>query len=107
MKEFGEDVDRLFREMARLNSALREEKFAVANSVEADEKTTDTTEKTTQIILEEIRKKSDITRIELAEVCGISPNGIKWHLKQMQEKGLIRRIGPDKGGNWEVIETKK
>ncbi|MBQ9394689.1 MAG: hypothetical protein IJU23_04125 [Proteobacteria bacterium] len=81
MKEFGEDVDRLFREMAQLNSALREEKFAVANSVEADEKTTDTTEKTTQkttqIILEEIRKKSDVTRIELTEVCGISPNGIK------------------------------
>ena len=45
--------------------------------------------------------------MELAEACGISPDGVKWHLKQLQTKGLIRRVGPDKGGHWEVIENEK
>ncbi|MBI4668724.1 MAG: hypothetical protein HY747_06000 [Elusimicrobia bacterium] len=39
----------------------------------------------------------------LAEEIRISEDGIKYHLRQMQRKGLVRRIGPDKGGRWEVI----
>jgi ATP-dependent DNA helicase RecG len=64
----------------------------------------DITQETTQIILKAIHKNASVTRKELAELCGISSDGIKWQLKQMQEKGLIRRAGPDKGGHWEVIE---
>lgn len=30
--------------------------------------------------------------------------GIKWQLKQMQQQGFIRRVGPDKGGHWKIIE---
>lgn len=25
-------------------------------------------------------------------------------MKKLQEQGIIRRVGPDKGGHWEVIE---
>jgi predicted HTH transcriptional regulator len=64
---------------------------------------TETTQKTTQKILSLIKQKSDITRQELAEACGISSDGIKWQLKKLQEKGVIRRVGPDKGGHWEII----
>lgn len=31
-------------------------------------------------------------------------NGIKWQLKQMQQQGLTHRVGPDKGGHWEIVE---
>jgi predicted HTH transcriptional regulator len=27
-----------------------------------------------------------------------------YHIKKMKAAGIIRRIGPDKGGHWEVIE---
>ena len=29
---------------------------------------------------------------------------IKYNIRKLREKGIIKRIGPDKGGHWEVIE---
>ncbi|QJR21279.1 hypothetical protein BREVNS_0529 [Brevinematales bacterium NS] len=34
----------------------------------------------------------------------ISEDGVKYHLKILKEKNKIKRIGPDKGGHWEVEE---
>ena len=65
---------------------------------------TETTQKTTEKILECIKQNPFISRKELSELCGITPDGIKWQLNNMQAHGLIIRIGPDKGGHWEVIE---
>ncbi|MBQ4377453.1 MAG: winged helix-turn-helix transcriptional regulator [Bacteroidales bacterium] len=62
------------------------------------------TQKTTQKILSQIKLNPSISREELASKCGISSNGIKYHLRKLREQGLIRRVGPDKGGHWEVIE---
>lgn len=63
-----------------------------------------TTQKTTQKIMGLIRHKPEITRQELAIELGITDSGIKYHLKKMQAKGLIRRVGPDKGGHWKVLQ---
>jgi ATP-dependent DNA helicase RecG len=38
----------------------------------------------------------------LAHFIGISENGIKYHLAKLKEKGSLKRIGPDKGGYWQV-----
>jgi ATP-dependent DNA helicase RecG len=63
-----------------------------------------TAQKTAQKIMSLIRHKPEITRQELAIELGITDSGIKYHLKKMQAKGLIRRVGPDKGGHWEVVQ---
>jgi ATP-dependent DNA helicase RecG len=63
-----------------------------------------TTQKTAQKIIALILKKPEITRQELAVELGISDSGVKYHLKKMQDKGVIRRVGPDKGGHWEVLQ---
>ena len=68
------------------------------------ETTEKTTQKTTEKILECIKQNPFISRKELSELCGITPDGIKWQLKSMQAHGQIIRIGPDKGGHWEVVE---
>lgn len=34
----------------------------------------------------------------------LAQDGIKWQLKQMQQQGLIRRVVPDKGRHWEIVE---
>lgn len=67
------------------------------------ETTQKTTQKTAQKILEEIAKNPFITREELAIVCSISSDGVKWQLKKLQSQCIIRRVGPDKGGHWEII----
>jgi ATP-dependent DNA helicase RecG len=62
-----------------------------------------TTQKTTQKVMGLIRHNPEITRRELAIELGITDSGVKYHLKKMQAQGLIRRVGPDKGGHWEVV----
>ena len=62
------------------------------------------TQKTTQRILEAITKKSDITQKELAVVIGITEDGVKYHITRLRKKGVLKRIGPAKGGYWEVVK---
>ena len=66
-------------------------------------KTTQKTVKTTQKILDVISKEPTISRTKLANICGISPDGVKWQLKKLQGQGKIIHIGPAKGGHWEII----
>jgi ATP-dependent DNA helicase RecG len=46
-----------------------------------------------------------VSRIQIAELLGdISEDGVKYQLAKLKKRGLIRRIGPDKGGRWEVLK---
>ncbi len=56
-----------------------------------------------QKILEEIGKNPGITSNSLAQIVGISERKIKENISKLKEKGLLRRVGPDKGGHWEII----
>ena len=67
-----------------------------------DDSTPRTTQKTTQKLLTLISEDTGITRRQLAEALGITSDGVKYHLQKLQKKGLLRRIGPDKGGRWKV-----
>ena len=71
------------------------------------EKNTRTTQKTTEKLLETIKDNPSASRAILAEVCGISQDGIKWQLKKLQDQGVIRRVGPDKGGHWEIVRSEE
>ena len=57
-----------------------------------------------QQILEEISYNSRISIIQLETTLQIGHTTIKKILKEMQTEGIIRRVGPDKGGHWEIIE---
>ena len=57
---------------------------------------------TTEQVLELIKANPNITRAELSSALDISPSAIQKHIDKL--KGTrIRRIGPDKGGHWEII----
>ena len=60
--------------------------------------------KTREIILDAIKNNPSLTNKELATICGITTDGVYYQLKQMKTSGLIRLVGPDKGGHWEVIK---
>ena len=61
------------------------------------------TEKTTEKIIKAIQNNPYITHRDLAEILGLSEDGIYYNIKKLKQKGLLRRIGPDKGGHWEVL----
>ena len=44
------------------------------------------------------------TRQQLAKATGLTVRGVEWNLKGLKDSGRIRRVGPDKGGHWEVVE---
>lgn len=48
-------------------------------------------------------KNMHITIPELAIIVKISERKIKENIKKLKEKRFLRRIGPDKGGHWEII----
>ena len=63
-------------------------------------------EKTSQI-LDAITANNTITIAMLQEQLNLRNTTLKKMLREMQNVGLIRRVGPDKGGHWEVIEQQK
>ena len=63
----------------------------------------DTLKGTQKTIVEIIIGNPNVTIPEVARQLGLNPRGIAKHFKVLQDKGIIRRVGPDKGGHWEVI----
>ena len=64
----------------------------------------ETTQKTTQKMIELMRSNPTITIESLCKECGLTRDGVNWNIRKLKSAGLIRRIGPDKGGHWEVVE---
>ena len=60
--------------------------------------------KTVDRLLELIRGNPKITFAEMVSAAGISRSAIQKHIKRLKDAQRLRRIGPDKGGRWEVIE---
>ena len=61
-------------------------------------------QKTSQKIVSFMSENPKITRHELSLFLAISEDAVKQHITKLVEKKIIRRIGPDKGGHWEVLE---
>lgn len=148
VKESGEGVDRMFREMSeagnpspeykqvefmvkvRLNSALRDENVTeqkdgqdenreknrvkgtreLGSDQKNDQKLTKWPEKWPEKvcqIIDVLKKDQTITIAKLDALLGLGHTTLKKILREMQNENLIRRVGPDKGGHWEVIEQKE
>ena len=43
------------------------------------------------------------TSVSLAKHFGVNERTIRRDLQFLQAKGIIRRVGPDKGGHWEIV----
>ena len=54
-------------------------------------------------IIKEIRNNPNITLSEIAEKIGVSRRWIATNIKHLQDTGVVKRIGPNKGGHWEII----
>jgi len=66
-----------------------------------------TTEKTREEIIRMIKENPKITTKELANKIGINDKGIEWNIKKLKGSGILKRIGPTKGGHWEIDDAKK
>lgn len=66
---------------------------------------TEDAEKTSEKIINLILQNKEITIQEMAELIGITERSIERSIHNLQQKGKIKRVGPAKGGHWEVIDN--
>ena len=62
-------------------------------------------QKTRESLLNLIATNSKITSTQMAENLGINRSAVSKHLKKLQEENIIKREGPDKGGQWIIIKN--
>ena len=149
VKEFGEGVDRMYRELEVNGAAplsfntddfilkvsvprvIENEEKLIENGdrvieneekvIENGDRVIENEEKVIEKLIEKDRKNENwltenriailrliienpyISKTELSESVGISVNSISRNIEQMRGK-YIRRVGPDKGGFWEIIK---
>lgn len=56
-------------------------------------------------ILELIKDNPYIQRKEMVNRLGIHESSVKRRLASLQERGIIKHIGPNKGGYWKLINV--
>jgi ATP-dependent DNA helicase RecG len=78
-------------------------KTATVSTTETTTKTA--TETTAEKIIRLMRENPRITNKELASACGITEDGVYWNTKKLRKNNIIRRVGGDFGGHWEVLEA--
>lgn len=59
--------------------------------------------KSREKILDLLRAHPEYTTAILARQVGITTKAVEKQLARLKTDGLLRRIGPDKGGKWEVL----
>ena len=133
VKEFGEGVDRMCRELSALG--VREPQYNLvafimkatvcANVLDEGQETTQKNDpETTQIqeidqqgqekgkkrarkgqekILEIIRQDPYISVSSIAEQCEMSVKSVRNLIDGLRADDILARIGPDKGGYWEIL----
>lgn len=57
-------------------------------------------------ILSLIRKNNRYSATAMAEILGMSPQGVRKQIAILKKEERLTRIGPDKGGTWKIIEDR-
>lgn len=110
--EFSSDYDAFFLVLKNLNyNKISSEQGNMTENIhikdndyqETTKKTTKkATKKTTEKIIEIIKENPNISVKEMAEVVGLTTDGVQYHIRNLKAHGVIERVGPDKGGYWQV-----
>ena len=123
VQEFGEGVDRLFREMesaglpdpeyhcdsfilsATIKNAAKPND-SVNDSVNdsINDSVNDSVNKNELKVLELLKKNPSYTREDIKSIIGVSVSTVDRALRGLNNKGKIKRVGSDKTGHWEIIE---
>ena len=57
-----------------------------------------------QSIIEAIIHNPYVSARELSEIVGISSRKIEENIKKLKAQGVVKRLGPAKGGYWEIVK---
>jgi ATP-dependent DNA helicase RecG len=75
----------------------------VSNGPDAKKSSGKSSGKTEDKIIAIARKSPSVSIPQIAEILGISTRAVEKQIRQLKQTNRIRRIGPAKGGNWQVV----
>ncbi|MBE0640073.1 MAG: winged helix-turn-helix transcriptional regulator [Bacteroidales bacterium] len=58
-------------------------------------------------MIEFVRRDNHITAMEIAREIGISHRKVQENMAKLKEMGILKRIGPAKGGHWEIYRKER
>lgn len=61
-------------------------------------------EKSSEKILGLLKVNPQLSAREIADLIGITQRAVEKQISRLRDENRIRRVGPDKGGHWEVIQ---
>lgn len=103
--EFSSNYDTFFLVLKNLNydNKMRSEQGKTIENIQIqDNDYQGTTKKTTEKIIEILKENPNISVKEMAEIVGLTTDGVQYHIRNLKAHGVIERVGPDKGGYWQV-----
>jgi predicted HTH transcriptional regulator len=59
---------------------------------------------TTVKLISAIQDNPKITIEKLSEIVGLTKIGVRWNIKNLKKRGIIRRVGSNRSGYWEIIQ---
>ena len=89
--------------LGEILKALKRNKSEPRPASKLTDKLTDKLTEKEQTILFLVTADSSVTTSEMARQLGFSRQTISKILASLKQRNLLRRIGPDKGGQWEVM----
>ncbi|UTC67179.1 MULTISPECIES: Fic family protein [unclassified Treponema] len=89
-----------------LSIILKTIKEIIATELKITQKITQKITVNQQKIIAAVKNNPYITQEELAEIVGIARLNIIKNMKKLQEQNIIKRIGADKNGYWQILDEK-
>ena len=93
----------LIRQVPEILEVLQRKYLKAQKGPEEQELTEKSKEKSKEKILRLLSESPRLTAEELGHLTGLSLSGVERNLRELKKSGSLRRVGPDKGGHWEVI----
>jgi len=110
--EFGDFYSIIFQRESETTEEQRNKDGVdtelIRNDVgETSEKRRSNVGETSEKILKLINENRSITIAVISEKIGITTRSVERNIKKLKELSLLKRIGSDKGGYWQVIDNDK
>ena len=87
--------------MASTSAGERGKEAGVKSTVKSGVKSS---EKSSEKVIALMRVEPAITITSIAKRLKVTPRAIEKRISRLKADGAIRRVGPDKGGHWEVLQ---
>lgn len=78
---------------------------ASSGQAEQEDTTLKSSVKSSVKVLEYIQQNNSVTIVALSQQLGLTLRGVEKQLANLKQQGILKRVGSDKGGHWEIVNS--